>query len=246
MHKQGIYKILSNQGIADQTFEMVLEGDTSYFTNSGQFVNIALEGKFLRRPISVCDYDQKQITLIYRVVGEGTQMMSRMCAGEILDLLTALGNGFSINGNSKKPLLVGGSCGVAPLYGLAKQLVALGGQVSVVCGFATKDDIFYADKFKEIGVELHIATNDGSYGTKGFVTDLLKNNEIEYDYFYCCGPMPMMKAICEMTTVDGECSLEAHMGCGFGACMGCSCKTTVGSKRVCKEGPVFKKNEIVW
>ena len=244
MYKKGIYSIASNEPLTESVWRMVLVGDTQYLTAPGQFVNIAIEGCYLRRPISVCDYDEKSITLIYKVVGRGTEIMSRMQAGEKLDVLTGLGNGFSTTAATESPVLVGGGVGVPPLYNLAKKLKAAGKRVQVVLGFNRADEIFYAEEFAALGVDVHIATVDGSVGIKGFVTDAMK--EMEFDYVYTCGPLPMLKAIYAATECDGEYSFEERMGCGFGACMGCSCQTTKGSKRICKEGPVLKRDEIIF
>lgn len=244
MYKKGIYEIVSNRPLTDSVWQMVLAGDTQYLTAPGQFVNIAIEGCYLRRPISVCDYDDQSITLIYKVVGRGTEIMSRMQAGEKLDVLTGLGNGFSLSAATERPLLVGGGVGVPPLYNLARKLKAAGKRVQVVLGFNRADEIFYADEFEALGVEVYIATVDGSVGVKGFVTDAMK--ALEFDYIYTCGPLPMLKAIYNASECDGEFSFEERMGCGFGACMGCSCQTTKGSKRICKEGPVLKRDEIIF
>lgn len=244
MYKKGIYEIVSNEALTESVWRMVLAGDTQYLTAPGQFVNIAIEGCYLRRPISVCDYDEKSITLIYKVVGRGTEIMSRMQAGEKLDVLTGLGNGFSTSAATECPALVGGGVGVPPLYNLAKKLKEAGKKVQVVLGFNRADEIFYADEFRALGVDVHIATADGSVGVKGFVTDALK--QMTFDYVYTCGPLPMLKAIYAATECDGEYSFEERMGCGFGACMGCSCQTTKGSKRICKEGPVLKRDEIIF
>ena len=244
MYKKGIYEIVSNRPLTDSVRQMVLAGDTQYLTAPGQFVNIAIEGCYLRRPISVCDYDGQSIALIYKVVGRGTEIMSRMQAGEKLDVLTGLGNGFSLSAATERPLLVGGGVGVPPLYNLARKLKAAGKRVQVVLGFNRADEIFYADEFEALGVEVHIATVDGSVGVKGFVTDAMK--ALEFDYIYTCGPLPMLKAIYNASECDGEFSFEERMGCGFGACMGCSCQTTKGSKRICKEGPVLKRDEIIF
>lgn len=243
MYKQNNYKILSNQPLTKDVYKMVLEGDTQYITAPGQFVNIALDGKYLRRPISICDYDNKTITIIYKVVGDGTAQMSKMHSGQILDILTGLGNGYDIS-KSTKPLLIGGGVGVPPMYNLAKTLVENGQMPTVVLGFNTKDEIFYENEFKALGCETIVATADGSYGIKGFVTDAMAG--LEYDYFYTCGPLPMFKAVYNATQVSGQFSFEERMGCGFGACMGCSCKTKYGNKRICKDGPVLVKEEIIW
>lgn len=244
MYKKGIYEIRSNEPLTESVWRMVLVGDTQYLTAPGQFVNIAVEGCYLRRPISVCDYDNESITLIYKVVGQGTEIMSHMQAGEKLDVLTGLGNGFSLSATTERPLLIGGGVGVPPLYNLAKKLKEAGKNVQVVLGFNRADEIFYDEEFNALGVDVHIATVDGSVGVKGFVTDAMK--ELEFDYIYTCGPLPMLKAIYNASECDGEFSFEERMGCGFGACMGCSCQTKKGSKRICKEGPVLKRDEIIF
>ena len=243
MYKQSIYQIESNERLTKDVFSMVLRGDTQYITAPGQFVNIALDGKFLRRPISVCDYDDSTITLIYKVVGGGTEQMSAMQPGDSLDVLTGLGNGFDIS-QSTKPLLIGGGVGVPPMYRLAKDLLQNGQQPTVILGFNTQDEIFYEKEFEALGCQVFVTTVDGSYGIKGFVTDAMA--QVDYDYFYTCGPMPMFRAIEQCAKTSGQYSFEERMGCGFGACMGCSCKTKYGSKRICKDGPVLKREEIVW
>ncbi|MBR5802523.1 MAG: dihydroorotate dehydrogenase electron transfer subunit [Alistipes sp.] len=246
MYKKDIYTVISNNPLTKDVYRMVLEGDTEWITRPGQFVNIELEGLYLRRPISISDWDERTITIIYKVVGRGTEQMSKMAQGVKLDLLTGLGNGFDTSIESERPLLVGGGVGVPPLYRLAKDLLAQGKQVSVVLGFNTSSEIFYADEFKALGVDLYISTADGSMGVKGFVTDAIREAEIKFDYFYSCGPLPMLKALCDCCEVSGELSFEERMGCGFGACMGCSCKTLTGNKRICKDGPVMKREEIIW
>ncbi|MBE6182277.1 MAG: dihydroorotate dehydrogenase electron transfer subunit [Rikenellaceae bacterium] len=246
MYKKGIYKILENYPLTATVWRMVLAGDTQWITASGQFVNIALDGHYLRRPISVCDYDAETLTLVYKVVGEGTAQMSRMTAGMELDLLTGLGNGFSMAIDSQSPLLVGGGVGVPPLYNLARKLLAEGKCVRVVLGFNTASEIFYAEEFRALGCEVYVATADGSVGVKGFVTTAIAECKIDFDYFYACGPIPMLKALCDNVLQDGQLSFEERMGCGFGGCMGCSCKTKYGNKRICKEGPVLLKEEIIW
>ena len=246
MYKKGLYKVVANEPLTSDVWRMVLEGDTQWITRPGQFVNIELEGLYLRRPISICDWSETTITIIYKVVGRGTEQMSRMFEGQELDVLTGLGNGFDADVECQKPLLVGGGVGVPPLYRLAKELVARGRKVSVVLGFNTSKEIFYADEFRSLGADVYISTADGSVGSKGFVTDAIRENGIDFDFFYSCGPLPMLKALCDCTTVSGELSFEERMGCGFGACMGCSCKTLTGNKRICKEGPVMKREEIIW
>ena len=244
MYKKGIYKILANEPLTATVWRMVLGGDTQWITAPGQFVDIALEGRYLRRPISVCDYDATTLTLIYKVVGEGTAQMSRMAAGGELDLLTGLGNGFDVHNAAQRPLLVGGGVGVPPLYNLAKVLLAAGKRVGVVLGFNTADEVFYADEFRALGCRVIVTTADGSYGVKGFATTPL--NDLNYSYFYTCGPEPMLKAVYADCKTSGQFSFEERMGCGFGACMGCSCKTLTGYKRICKDGPVMRKEEILW
>lgn len=246
MYKRGIYRIIGNEPLTANVWRMRLEGDTQYITAPGQFVNIALEGRFLRRPISVCDCDEQTITLIYKVVGEGTAQMSHMTPGMELDLLTGLGNGFSTEVAARRPLLVGGGVGVPPLYLLARRLLAAGRRVAVVLGFNTAAEIFCEEEFRALGCEVFVATADGSAGTRGFVTDAIAGNGIDFDYFYACGPLPMLRALCETTAVDGELSFEERMGCGFGGCMGCTCRTKEGPKRICREGPVLKKGEVIW
>lgn len=242
MYKQNNYKILSNEKIAKDVYKMILEGDTQYITAPGQFINIKLEDKFLRRPISVCDCADKIITIIYKVVGSGTQQMSQLAAGAVLDVLTGLGNGYDIS-KSTRPLLIGGGVGVPPMYMLAKKLIEDGQKPTVILGFNTKDEIFFENEFKALGCDVRVTTVDGSHGIKGFVTDAFPD---DYDYFYTCGPMPMFKAIENTAKTSGQYSFEERMGCGFGACMGCSCKTKYGNKRICKDGPVLEREEIIW
>ena len=209
----------------------------------GGFVNIALSGKFLRRPISVCDVSDGILTIIYKVVGEGTEQMSKMTQGEELDVLVGLGNGFNPEKSGEKPLLIGGGVGIPPLYNLCKELIKQGAKPTVILGFNTKSEVFYEDAFKALGAEVIVTTVDGSYGVKGFVTNAM---DIDYTYFFTCGPMPMFKAIESVAKTSGQYSFEERMGCGFGACMGCSCKTKYGNKRICKDGPVLYREEIIW
>lgn len=246
MYKRDIYTIVSNRRLSAKTMQMVLEGDTQYLTRAGQFVNVAVEGKFLRRPISVCDYDQKSITLLYDVVGEGTKAMSLMREGERLDLLTGLGNGFSEENGCRRPALLGGGIGCAPLYNLAKKLLAAGAKPVVILGFNSEADVVAEEMFRALGVETYIATVDGSKGTRGFVTDVIREKGLECDYFYACGPMPMLRAVCGSLEWSGEVSLDERMACGFGVCMCCSVETKSGAKRICKEGPVFSKEDLIW
>lgn len=246
MYKKGVYRIVSNVALTPAVYRMVLEGDTQHITRSGQFINIELTGKFLRRPISVSDYDEKSITIIYKVVGSGTSQMQQMQPGTELDILTGLGNGFSTENNAQRPLLVGGGVGVPPLYNLCKRLISEGKSPMVIIGFNTADEVFYLNEFRALGVDVFCSTADGSMGIKGFVTDAIREHNLAFDYIYACGPIPMLKALYDATDVDAEFSFEERMGCGFGACMGCSCKTKYGNKRICKDGPVLKREEIIW
>ena len=241
--KQGIFEIIENIPLTENVFKMTLQGDVSAITAPGQFVNIQLDGLYLRRPISVCDLGEDTLTIIYKAVGKGTKRMSAMQFGQ-LDILTGLGNGYDLSVSGDKPVLLGGGVGVPPMYLLAKKLIAEGKKVSVILGFNTKSEVFYEDEFKALGANVTVTTVDGSYGVKGFVTDALK--EIDYTYFYTCGPEPMLKAVYKATATSGQMSFEKRMGCGFGACMGCSCQTITGYKRICKEGPVMRKEEILW
>ena len=241
--KQSIFTVISNDALTQNVYKMVLGGDTSAITAPGQFVNLKLDGLFLRRPISVCDYDEKNLTILYKVVGKGTEALSNMNAGAELDILTGLGNGYDLSLSGNCPVLLGGGVGVPPMYNLAKKLIAQGKSVSVILGFNRADEVFYEQEFKALDCQVQVTTVDGSYGKKGFVTDALPEN---YTYFYTCGPEPMLKAVYRATKTSGQMSFEERMGCGFGACMGCSCKTLTGYKRICKEGPVMKKEEILW
>ncbi len=241
--KQGIFKISENSKLVDNVYKMVLVGDVSDITACGQFINIQLDGLYLRRPISVCDCDENSVTIIYKVVGKGTEQMSKMVIGETLDVLTGLGNGYDLSLSGDNPVLLGGGVGVPPLYMLAKELKKQGKDVSVILGFNTASEVFYEDEFKALGCDVTVTTVDGSYGVKGFVTNAYPEN---YTYFYTCGPEPMLKAIYKTAITSGQMSFEERMGCGFGACMGCSCKTIAGYKRICKDGPVMLKEEILW
>ena len=242
--KQETFKIVSNKALTSNVYKMSLLGDTDEITAPGQFVNIKIDGLFLRRPISVCDVYGNTLTLVYKVVGAGTKAMSEMGAGDELDMLVGLGNGYDLELAGERPLLVGGGVGVPPMLYLAKELKFKGANPIVVMGFNTADEVFLEDDFKSRGFETYVTTVDGSYGIKGFVTDAIA--ELDYTYFYTCGPKPMLKALYSATKTSGEFSFEERMGCGFGACMGCSCKTITGNKRICKEGPVLKKEEILW
>lgn len=242
--KQSIFTIVENKPLAPKVFRMVLEGDTSDIVCPGQFVNIKIHGLYLRRPISVCNVEGGYLTLIYKAVGHGTENMSDMKAGEKLDVLTGLGNGYFLKNSGERPVLIGGGVGVPPLFMLAKQLISQNKKVSVILGFNTKEEIFYKKEFEELGAMVYVTTVDGSFGRKGFVTDAL--SDIDYTYFYACGPEPMLKAVYRESKTEGELSFERRMGCGFGACMGCSCKTIAGNKRICKEGPVMNKGDIIW
>lgn len=241
--KQGLFEIKSNVNIAKNVYKMELVGDVSNITNAGQFINIKIDGLYLRRPISVCDLSENSVTIIYKVVGKGTEILSKMQNGR-LDVLTGLGNGYDLSCSGDTPLLIGGGVGVPPMYLLAKKLIEQGKKVSVILGFNTKEEVFAEKDFINLGANVYVATVDGSYGTKGFVTDVMKN--LSYSYFYTCGPEPMLKAVYNTSITSGQFSFEERMGCGFGACMGCSCKTLYGNKRICKDGPVLVKEEIIW
>ena len=243
--KQGIFTVLTNVKLTDGVYKMTLKGDTSAIERPGQFVNIQLDGLYLRRPISVCDVCGDELTIIYKVVGKGTEQMSTFTTGKQLDILTGLGNGYFTYFGGDKPLLIGGGVGVPPLYKLAKDLLSEGKTPTVIIGFNTAKEIFYKWEFEKLGIKVLVTTVDGSFGIKGFVTDAIKEVG-EYTYVYTCGPEPMLKSVYNATTTSGEFSFEERMGCGFGACMGCSCKTKYGNKRICKDGPVLVKEEIIW
>ena len=242
--KECIFEIRTNELVAKATYKMVLVGDTSDITRPGQFVNIKLENFYLRRPISVCDVNGSELTIIYKVVGEGTEVMSKMENGQLLNLLVGLGNGYDTSKSGSSPLLLGGGVGVPPLFMLCKELLSQGKKPTVILGFNSADEIILADDFKALGAEVVVATADGSFGVKGFVTHAMEG--VSYDYFFTCGPMPMFKAIEAVATTSGQFSFEERMGCGFGACMGCSCKTKYGNKRICRDGPVLEREEIIW
>lgn len=240
--KQGKFKIVENIPLTEDVMRMVLSGDTSRITSPGQFVNIRLEGFFLRRPISVCDVEGDRLTIIYKIVGRGTKAMAEMTGGE-LDLLTGLGNGYDTETSGDMPLLIGGGAGVPPMYLLARRLMEQGKKPQVILGFNTAAEVFLEEEFRNLGADVTVTTADGSYGIRGFVTDAMNR---EYSYFYACGPQPMLKAVSDASKTGGQLSFEERMGCGFGACMGCSCETLYGSKRICKDGPVLRKEEIIW
>ena len=241
--KQSLFEIVENTRLVPGVYRMKLRGDTSAITAPGQFVNIQLEGLFLRRPISVCDVEGDVLTIIYKVVGKGTEAMSHLQEGQ-LDVLTGLGNGYDLSAAGERPVLLGGGVGVPPMYLLAKRLIADGKTPAVVLGFNKKEEIFYEEEFKALGCKIFVTTVDGSYGIKGFVTDALQ--ALDYTHFFTCGPEPMLKAVYKASKTSGQMSFEERMGCGFGACMGCSCKTLTGYKRICKDGPVMRKEEIKW
>lgn len=242
--KREIFTLLSSKCIAEYVYEIKLEGNCEEIY-TGQFVNIELDGMYLRRPISVCDVNDNVLTLIYKVVGTGTKALSNAKIGDKFDLLTGLGNGYDINVDTKKPVLAGGGVGTPPLYMLAKKLIEKGIKPYVALGFADKKSVFYKEEFEKLGLKVSVATVDGSFGTKGFVTDCIKNDFSDADYIFTCGPEPMLKAVYDLG-LKGQFSFEKRMGCGFGACMGCSCKTKYGNKRICKDGPVLLAEEIIW
>ena len=242
--KKGRYTIFENRRIAPSLYLMRLSGDNSAIIKPGQFVNIELDGLYLRRPISVCDWNETFMTLIYKIVGKGTEEMSKMGEGGELDLLTGLGNGYDMSKSGETPLLIGGGAGVPPLYGLAVRLRAQGKTPKVILGFNTAGEIFLENEFRRLDIPAVVTTADGSCGIKGFVTDAVPDGG--YSYVYACGPEPMLKAVYDKTVTSGQYSFEERMGCGFGACMGCSCMTKYGAKRICRDGPVLEKEEILW
>ncbi len=232
--------------LTGDVWELTLAGDTSAVTAPGQFVNLELPGKFLRRPISVCDWDEGRLLLLVKEAGAGTRQLVRLPAGTELDTLSGLGNGFDLSAVPENAVLTGGGIGIAPLYGLAKRMIAAGRRPRAVLGFRSKADAFYREEFAALGLEVHIATEDGSLGTRGFVTDVLKTLP-EGQYVLACGPTPMLKAVHALPQLSGgQFSFEARMACGFGACVGCTIQTKQGPRRVCKDGPVFQKEDIVW
>ena len=242
--KDSYFTLVENRKIATGTYLSVLEGDTSDISASGQFVNIKLDGLYLRRPISVCDVDGNRLTIIYKAVGVGTEKMAGSAVGEKWLTLTGLGNGYDLTKSGEAPLLIGGGAGVPPMYYLAKLLVAQGKHPTVILGFGKADEVFFKEEFEALGLKVLVTTVDGSEGIRGFVTDAMDG--IDYTYFYTCGPEPMLKAVYNMSTTSGQFSFEERMGCGFGACMGCTCKTKYGNKRICRDGPVLEKEEIIW
>ncbi len=243
--KQGIFTIVENRALTRDMYKMVLMGDTSAITASGQFVNVKLDGFFLRRPISICDWDAQTMTILYKTIGHGTHAMAKMAVGTELDILTGLGNGYDLSVSGDSPLLIGGGAGVPPMYALARLLIAKGKKVTVIMGFNTAAEIYYKEEFEALGAKVLISTVDGSTGCRGFVTDAMPDAGA-FTYTYACGPEPMLKAVYNTAQTGGQFSFEERMGCGFGACMGCSCKTKYGNKRICREGPVLVKEEIIW
>ena len=246
MEKQGMYKVTYNSQIAKNIYKMILTGDTEPLKKPGQFVNIKIPGLYLRRPISVCDVGEGEFSIIYKIVGQGTTELSQLCRGETLDILTGLGNGFNINQCGNRTLLIGGGVGIPPLYWLAKALLQEGKTPVAILGFNTAAEIFMEKEFINLDIQTFVTTMDGSYGSKGVVTNLISEKEITGDYFCACGPIPMLRAVCTACSFSGQVSFEQRMGCGFGACMCCSIMTKKGPKRICKEGPVLLKEEILW
>jgi 2-polyprenylphenol hydroxylase and related flavodoxin oxidoreductases len=239
--EEQIFEIASNVSVARDVFRMELSGDTRSISASGQFVNVELTGRFLRRPFSICDWDNGKVKLLYKIVGEGTEQLSHMTAGARLNLLIGLGNGFDASQGGDTPTLVGGGLGAVPLPALAKALLRRGAQPRAYLGFASAEDVVLMHELQTLGVETHVATVDGSAGHRGFITDLLP----EGAYVFACGPEPMLRAVYQKAA-SGQFSFESRMGCGFGACMGCTCETNFGNKRICKDGPVLWKEEILW
>ena len=242
--RQDVFEIVSNRNLAPNVYEMVLRGSSTGDCTPGRFVQLKMDSFYLRRPISVCDAEEGKLTLVYKTVGRGTEAMAQYESGKRIDVLTGLGNGYDLDRSGDRPLLIGGGAGVPPMYLLARRLIAQGKRPTVILGFNRAEEIFYAERFRELGIETIIATADGSVGVKGFVTDAMEG--LDYTYTYACGPEPMLKAVYNRASTSGEYSFEERMGCGFGACMGCSCETKYGNKRICKDGPVLTKEEIVW
>ena len=242
--RQDVFEIVSNKNLAPGVYEMVLRGASTEDCTPGRFVQLKLDSFYLRRPISVCDAEDGRLTLVYKIVGRGTEAMAQYESGKRIDVLTGLGNGYDLDNSGDRPLLIGGGAGVPPMYLLSRRLIEQGKRPAVILGFNKAEEIFYADRFRELGIETIIATADGSVGVKGFVTDAMEG--LDYTYTYACGPEPMLKAVYNRAATSGEYSFEERMGCGFGACMGCSCETKYGNKRICKDGPVLTKEEIVW
>ena len=242
--KQAVYEIIDNRQLTGSVFRLDLAGDTSAITRPGQFVDISLPGLFLRRPISVCDWDESTLTLIYKVVGQGTAQLAGLQPGRGLDILSGLGNGYDLSKSGPTPLLIGGGVGVPPLVGLARRLRDLGRRPQVLLGFNTREEVFGREEFAALGMEPLLVTRDGSLGEQGLVTDLMP--DFTYSYIYTCGPLPMLRAVDRAARTSGQFSFEERMGCGFGACMGCSCRTKNGNKRICKDGPVLEREEIIW
>ena len=242
--RQDVFEIASKRNLAPGVYEMVLRGASTEDCTPGRFVQLKLDSFYLRRPISVCDAEDGKLTLVYKTVGRGTEAMAQYASGKRIDVLTGLGNGYDLDRSGDRPLLIGGGAGVPPMYLLARRLIAQGKRPTVILGFNRAEEIFYAERFRELGIETIIATADGSVGVKGFVTDAMEG--LDYTYTYACGPEPMLKAVYNRAATSGEYSFEERMGCGFGACMGCSCETKYGNKRICKDGPVLTKEEIVW
>ena len=242
--RQDVFEIASNRNLAPGVYEMVLRGASTEDCTPGRFVQLKLDSFYLRRPISVCDAEEGKLTLVYKTVGRGTEAMAQYECGKRIDVLTGLGNGYDLDKSGDRPLLIGGGAGVPPMYLLARRLIEQGKKPTVILGFNKAEEIFYEEQFRALGIETIIATADGSVGVKGFVTDAMEG--LNYTYTYACGPEPMLKAVYNRAATSGEYSFEERMGCGFGACMGCSCETKYGNKRICKDGPVLTKEEIVW
>ncbi len=240
------FTVIDNRPIGANTMMMLLEGPTDEFTAPGQFINIAVPGFTLRRPISVCDIDGDTLTIVYDIVGHGTESLSEMAPGTVLDILPALGNGFDMSRCGERPVLLGGGVGCPPIYSLAKNMIEADILPTVVLGFNSDDRMIMIEQFENLDIPFYVATVDGSYGSKGYVTDVIREEALNPDYFYACGPLPMLRALCSQLDIPGQLSLEARMACGFGACMCCSLETKKGPKRICKEGPVFDKEDLIW
>ena len=240
------YIIKENIQLNHNIFKLVLLGDTTWCKRPGQFIEITVDNGYLKRPISICDFNEKELIIIYKTIGKGTKWLAQQAKGAIINTIVDLGNGFNIIPLGQNILLIGGGVGIPPLYLLAKTAISKGKNVTVILGFQSKEDSFYVKEFQDLNIPVYVSSNDGSIGTKGFVTTIMENQNLTNVNYCCCGPLVMMKAIAKVSTAKGLLSLESKMGCGFGACMGCSIETKKGYRRVCKEGPVFKSEDIIW
>ncbi|MCR5787205.1 MAG: dihydroorotate dehydrogenase electron transfer subunit [Acholeplasmatales bacterium] len=234
-------KVLENKQINNDIYLIKLEGDTSEIKNSGEFAELKLDNYYLRRPLSIHDYDSKTVSFLYKVLGHGTRDLTRYKKGDVINTILGLGNGFN-DLNAISPLLIGGGIGMAPLLNLAKRFNEKNIRPNILLGFKNINEVCYVEEFKKYG-DVYVTTDDGSFGYCGNPVSFLQNNNLKFDKYYACGPLVMLKYLTKYSTL-GYVSLEARMGCGIGACMGCSIETKNGIKRVCKEGPVFDADEV--